>query len=149
MCRCQVGERYPPSTSSPVFPAYLSHLAISPGEPLIVPPRAVRKVWRRRRKPDIKMQKNSQMKMKGEWIEFARSHKNGCLLNAWRISKAASLRCESGKLIRLRTYWNTEQIVSAVFPSFHTRMEPFCILHKKKNCLSLFYSLCFCLPQFC
>lgn len=123
-CCCQVGARYPPSTSSPVLPAYLSHLAISPGEPLIVPPRAVRKVWRRRRKPDIKMQKGSQMNMKEEWIEFARSHKNGSLLNAWRISKVLPLRCEWRLHIlycfsHFTLEWNNPAFSKPVFISIH------------------------------
>lgn len=55
----------------------------------------------------------------------------------------ASLANSSGS----ETYWNTEQITSAVFLSFHTRMKPSCILHKKKQCLSLF--TCFCFSQVC
>lgn len=112
MCCCHVGARYPLSTSSPVFPAHLSHLAISPGESLIVPPRAVRTVWRRRTKADRRMPK----RLPDENERGMNLHLHAPVFTKCtrRFQSVAFLRCESGKTrAQLRTHLNAERVASA------------------------------------
>lgn len=93
---CHVGERYPQSTSSPVFPGHLSHLAISSGEPLIVPPRAVRKAWRwKKLKARHKDGETLRNEIKRDWTA-GNTAANDRLLNVWRILQSSVLRCNFG-----------------------------------------------------